>query len=399
LATFAALALVSCRSQAPEQRSTGVAYAGPVTLNLRTDLASKSAPVGTASHGERLELLETRRRFVKVRTAQGVVGWTDSNLLLTQQQMDDLSTLAGKAAKLPSQGVATVDDVVNMHTDPNRQSPSFFQIPEAAKVEVIGHRVAPRVQPVPSKPVVRRTSSNAAKKAKAKDSKKASGPVPPAPQAPVAPRNWQELSRPRAPELPGYAPPQSPPVPLDDWSLVRTHDGKSGWVLARMLTMAIPDEVAQYAEGHRITAYLPLGDVKDGNSIKHNWLWTTVSGGSHPYEFDSFRVFVWSAKRHHYETAYVERNITGYYPVETQALPGQDEKAFSLVLEDKDGKLYKRTYGFSGYHVRVISKIAYQPVAVPDTHAPLNLDPVPAQAAAESGGWKERLRNWRKRWF
>lgn len=64
-----------------------------------------------------------------MRTAQGVVGWTDSNLLLTQQQMDDLSTLAEKAAKLPSQGVATVDDVVNMHTDPNRQSPSFFRFP------------------------------------------------------------------------------------------------------------------------------------------------------------------------------------------------------------------------------------------------------------------------------
>ena len=30
-----------------------------------------------------------------------------------------------------------------------------------------------------------------------------------------------------------------------------------------MLTMSIPDEVAQYAEGHRITAYLPLGEVKE----------------------------------------------------------------------------------------------------------------------------------------
>lgn len=336
---------------------------------------------------------------MKVRTAQGVVGWTDSNLLLTQQQMDDLRTLAETAAKLPSQGVATVDETVNMHTDPNRQSPSFFQIPEAASVAVIGHRVAPRVQTLQTSPAARKTSSNAAKKAKTKDSKKASGPVPPAPQPPPAPRNWEEFSRPRAAELPGYTPQPSAPVPLDDWSLVRTRDGKSGWVLARMLTMAIPDEVAQYAEGHRITSYLPLGDVKDGNATKHNWLWTTVSGGSHSYEFDSFRVFVWSAKRHHYETAYVERNVTGYYPVETQALPGQEEKAFSLVLEDKDGKLYQRTYGFSGYHVRIISKVAYQPAALPDMRAPVNLNPAPAQAAAESGGWIERLRNWAKRWF
>ena len=387
--------LISCRSPAPQARSNGVAYAGPATLNLRKDVVSKSAPVGTASHGERLELLETRRRFVKVRTGQGVVGWTDSNLLLTQAQMDDLHTLAERAAKFPSQGVATVDDAVNMHTDPNRQSPSFFQIPEAASVEVIGHRVAPRVQPVQSPPVVHRTSSNLAKKSKAKETKKASGPVPPMPQPPPPPRDWQEFSRPRATELPGYVPRQSAPVALDDWSLIRTRDGKSGWVLGRMLTMAIPDEVAQYAEGHRITAYLPLGDVKDGSTVKPNWLWTTITGGSHTYEFDSFRVFVWSLKRHRYETAYVERNVTGYYPVETQTLPGQNEKAFSLILEDKDGKLYRRTFGFSGYHVRVISKAAYQKPEVPAVQAPPSLLPAPT----ESRGWMETLVRWRKRWF
>ncbi len=395
---FAALILVSCRSQAPQARSAGVVYAGPATLNLRKDLASKSAPVGTTSHGDRLELLETRRRFVKVRTVQGVEGWTDSNLLLTEQQMGDLRTLAESAAKLPSQGAATVDDAVNMHTDPNRQSPSFFQIPEAASVEVIGHRIAPRVQMVQAPPQVRRRSPNAAKKAKTKDSKKASGPAPPLPQPSPPPRDWQQISRPRADEAPGYTQRESAPVPLDDWSLVRTRDGKSGWVLARMLTMAIPDEVAQYAEGHRITAYLPLGDVKDESGLKHNWLWTTVSGGAHPYEFDSFRVFVWSMKHHRYETAYIERNVTGYYPVETRALPGQEEKAFSLVLEDKDGKLYKRTYGFSGYHVRIISKAPYQPAALPDTRAPQNLNPAPTQTAAQSGVM-EKLGDWRRRWF
>ncbi len=122
--------------------------------------------------------------------------------------------------------------------------------------------------------------------------------------------------------------------------------------------MSIPDEVAQYAEGHRVTAYLPLGDVQDKTTdeTKNNWLWTTASAGLRPYDFDSFRVFVWSSKRHHYETAYIERNVKGYYPVETVTLPGQEEKAFSVVLEDKDGKLYKRTYAFNGYHMRMISK-------------------------------------------
>ena len=93
----------------------------------------------------------------------------------------------------------------------------------------------------------------------------------------------------------------------------RTRAGDASWALARMLVMAIPDEVAQYAERHRITAYLPLGEVRDSehNETRQNWLWTTVSGNQRPYEFDSFRVFVWSVKRHRYETAYIDRNIRG----------------------------------------------------------------------------------------
>ena len=166
-----------------------------------------------------------------------------------------------------------------------------------------------------------------------------------------------------------------------------------------MLVMKIPDEVAQYAEGHRITAYLPLGEVKDPGETKNNWLWATASAGQLPYEFDSFRVFVWSAKRHHYETAYIERNVMGYYPLETEPLPGQDEKDFSLVIEDKDGHLYTRTYGFSGYHVKMISKTLYQPPPpLPEVRATAGFDASPAPAPAVTS-WGAKFRDWRKKWI
>ena len=85
-----------------------------------------------------------RRRFIKVRTADDKEGWVDGYALLTTQQMDDLRTLAERAQQLPSQGMASVYDVLNMHTEPSRQSPSFYQIPEKGQVDIIGHRVAPR---------------------------------------------------------------------------------------------------------------------------------------------------------------------------------------------------------------------------------------------------------------
>jgi hypothetical protein len=399
---FLLVTLTAC-THAPQQPSSGVAYVGPITLNIRKDLASKSPTVAAVKHGDKLDVLELRRRFIKVRTAQGIEGWTDSNLLLTDQQMDDLRHLADGAAKLASQGKATPFDVLNMHSAPARQSPSFFQIAESESVEVIGHRLAPHI--APPEPVQLPAPSKRAdpsRKSKAKQSKASQAPPIPAPPPP--PRSWQDLSKPRATDIPGYARAAQTPATaapqFDDWDLVRTHDGKVGWVLARMLTMSIPDEVAQYAEGHRITAYLPLGEIKDkqGQS-KHNWLWTTSSAGQHPFEFDSFRVFVWSTKRHHYETAYIERNVQGLYPVEAAPLPGQEEKAFSVVLREKDGNLYKRTYAFSGYHVRMISKIAYHPPAdLPEVRASRSFDP-PLPPAQASSGFSQKLSDLRKRWL
>ena len=144
---------------------------------------------------------------------------------------------------------------------------------------------------------------------------------------------------------------------MDDWSLVRTQDHKAGWVLTRMLSMAIPDEVAQYAEGHRITSYFALGQTKDEDSDKTNWLWTTITKGLEPYEFDSFRVFVWSKKHHRYETAYIERNVVGHFPVEVNnsgAAP-----SFSLILEADDGQLVRKTYSFEGFRIRMTHKEPY----------------------------------------
>jgi hypothetical protein len=157
--------------------------------------------------------------------------------------------------------------------------------------------------------------------------------------------------------------------------------------------------VAQYAEGHRITAYLPLGDVKDGDQLKHNWLWTTIGKGTESCEFDSFRVFVWSTRRHRYETAYIERNVIGYFPIAAEPDSSQGGQAFSLVLQDKDGKLYKRTYAFSGYRVRMVLKTPFErPPENPAARASAGLASSPAREPAP-GGWWAKVTAWPQRWL
>ncbi|MCU1338079.1 MAG: hypothetical protein JWO19_3660 [Bryobacterales bacterium] len=362
--------------------------------------------MATLQHGERLDVLETRRRFVRVRTAKGLEGWTDANYLLTQQQVSDLDRLAEFAARLPSQGAGTVFDALNVHTAPSRQAPSFTQIPEKGVVEVLVHRVSPRfavMAPATAPPVkAKGKAAPPSKSAPGKQAKKGGEPPPPAPRPPDPPANWVDLSRPRAADLPGdpeaatvAAAAPAPRPATDDWYLVRTHDGKAGWVLARQIMMSIPDEVAQYAERHVITGYLSLGKV--GATDKDNWLWTTASA-SQTNDFDSFRVFVWSTSRSRYETAYIERNVKGRYPIEAQTVPGEEGKAFSLVLEDKDGQVYKKTYAFSGYRVKMVAKTPYQePPSVPEVRTSRSFEE--EVQAAPTVSWADKLRDVRKRWF
>jgi SH3-like domain-containing protein len=375
--------------------AVGIAYTGPTAVNIREDLGPRANVVTTLQHGERLEVLETRRRFVRVRTAKGLEGWTDVNYLLSQQQVGDLDKLAEFAAKLPSQGKGTTYDALNVHTAPSRQAPSFTQIPEAGAADVLLHRVSPRnaVMPpaaAPVKPKAKNAKPTAPKSAKPDKET----PPPPPPPAPAPPANWVELSRPRAADLGGEQVEAAPvkPVPIDDWYLVRTHDGKAGWVLARQISMSIPDEVAQYAEGHVITGYLSLGKTGD----KDNWLWTTTSAGSQGLDFDSFRVFVWSIKRSRYETAYIERNVKGHYPIAAQPGSGEDA-AFSVVVEDKDGQVYKKTYAFSGYRVKLVSKEPRPaPPAVPEVRTTGSFEEA---QVVQKVSWADQLRGMRKRWF
>jgi hypothetical protein len=347
------------------------AYVGPTTLSLRSELALKSPVAGTVKHGDKLAIVEYKHRLVKVRTEQGVEGWTDMRQLLSPQQMAELRDLAKNATQAFSQGQATVFETLNIHTEPNRASPSFGQIPENGKVDVIGHKLTPRVQHEDALPPVPVKAAPVRKKKASTTTTKIRPPSPP--PAPKAPQNWVALSVPKlepdappppAPETSATPAPaaQAPPdVPMDDWNLIRAQDGKVGWVLTRPLSMAIPDDVAQYAEGHRITSYFPLGQVRDGDSVKNNWLWTTINKGGEPYEYDSFRVFVWSLRHHRYETAYIERNIVGHYPV--QVTNSSADPSFSVVVEGEDGHLYRKTYAFDSYRIHMTSRTQYDPGA------------------------------------
>jgi hypothetical protein len=421
MAAMAAALLAGCSSGPPKAPVIAEAFVGPSDLKLRKEIPLDSGVAAVVHSGDRLEILQQRRGiFLRVRAPNGAEGWTEARQLLSPQDMSGLRDLTEAGAKLVSQGVAITYSDLGVHTQPATSAPAFLVLKADEKFEVLGHVAAPRtalprqslVPPPPPKKPKPAAKPKAAKGANAKV------PPPPMPKPPGPPANWLDLSRtegePAAAAPPVVEPPVvEPPRPvIDDWSLIKTQGGQFGWVLTRRFSMAVPDEVAQYAEGRRIVSYFSLGAIDDGDQKKQQWLWTTISQSGQPYDFDSFRVFVWSLRRHRYETAYIERNLKGYSPVELREVTApaaggaaQTAPGFSVCVEKSDGRRYRRNFAFTGGGVRFAGEQACEaPPPLPTgSVAPVSPARSAAPAAAPKPGFGARIRNkWTslmKKWF
>lgn len=387
---IAFLTLAGCSTAPDRDPVLGEAYIGPSTLQIREELTARAELVATAKHGEKVDLIGRRRRFYKVRVAAGGEGWVDGRQLLSRADMDYLSRIAERARQAPSQGRASVFEALNVHTVPNRQAPSFFQITHDGQVDVIAHELAPRIPFDPPDFIQLSPVAQIVRKAKKKKAAPAVEP-PPLPKPPAVPSNWLELSRNPQGIIPTKKEPVDTPtppnaIPLDPWTLVRAKDGRAGWVLTRMLLMAIPDEIAQHAERAHISAYFSLGQTLDKGEAKPVWLWATLVKPGSGHDFDSMRIFVWSTRRHRYETSYIERNLKGWLPIQVKK-----EGGFSVVVEEKDGRVLERTYGLTNYRAKVVSR---QPAQWPAAWAPASKAPARGTKApaAVDPPWQDKAK-------
>ena len=393
------MASIGCQNQSSEV--LGQAYVAPATINLRKELAQKNSTVAVLKHGERVSIVDVRRRFVKVRTEEGAEGWVDSVELLSPAEMDEIRRERQQAATLPSEGAATAYETLNIHIAADRRSPAFAQIAEGASVQVLKYKAAPKVSTARPPSLVIERPPPPSRKHRPEREGKHNLPAPPLPPKP--PANWETIPAERiggseSAAAVGAEQGQKPiekqiedvkkPVVLEEWSLVKTKANQIGWVLSRNLDMSIPDEVAQYSEGKRITSYFSLGAVNDEEKgVKHNWLWTTASG-TPPYDFDSWRVFLWNRRRHRYETSYRQRDIEGYFPVHVNADNSNAAgPTFDLITKDDDGKLRLRTYLFDGVRVHLIGTEDYHPSAAGKPNRAAGLKAQPLHAKIPKSGW------------
>jgi hypothetical protein len=384
MAVVAACCLSSCSQTTEPAPVLGQAFVGPAALQIRKELGARSPLVATVNHGERLDLIGRRRRFYEVRTKNGAEGWVDGRQLLSSEAMEQLAALAKQTAGAPGQGHATVFDALNIHTEPNRQSPSFFQIGPGQHVDVVGYLRAPRIAFDPPELI---PSTPAPDKRAQRPKKAPQYPPPPPARPPSVPRDWLALSGNPEGVLREKAVPaqEAPAVHLEDWTLVRNKEGRAGWALSRSLFMAVPDEVAQYAERARISAYFSIGTIEAKPESKKVWLWAALSPGTNDRDFDSLRIFSYNPRRQRYETAFIERGVRGWLPI---IVSGESARSFRVVVQEKSGAIVEREYTLTNYRAKVTSR---KPSKQPEPYWKLDQQgrgkPNPLAGPRRGDGW------------
>jgi hypothetical protein len=140
---------------------------------------------------------------------------------------------------------------------------------------------------------------------------------------------------------------------LEDWWLVRDAENRVGWVLARMVDIDVPLDIAQYAEGQRFVAFFALNQVQDpgkegaDKNVSQYLCVITEPHDGLPYDYDQIRVFTWNVRKHRYETAYREHGLNGVLPVTVTSENFDKEgtlPVFILRVKDDSGNVSERKY-------------------------------------------------------
>ncbi len=319
-------------------------YVSAAETSLRDRVATMYNKVGTVENGDRVEILEKQRRFLRVRTDKGQEGWIEERSLVPQDIFDGFQKLAQDNSATQVQGHGTTRAELNMHLTASRDGDHLYQLKDGEKVEILRRATAPKNPPKAAKPAPAPAKPSAAKPGKDKKE------PPPAKKA-TPPPTSPPLAAGSTSAAPAAAPAPPPPV-MEDWYLVRSSSGHVGWVLLRMIDLDVPLDVAQYAEGQRIIAYFVLNSVdEDGKQVPQYLMLLNEPKDGLAWDYDQIRVFTRNRAKHRYETAYRERNLEGYLPVKVghQVFDKEgDLPTFTIRKKNDQGQIVDMTYKLNG---------------------------------------------------
>jgi hypothetical protein len=315
-------------------------YVSAQETSLRDRVATMYNKIGAVHSGDRVEILEKQRRFLRVRTDSGQEGWIEERSLVPQDVYDAFQKLASDNASQQVQAHGTARSELNIHVTPSREGEHLYQLKDGEKVEVLKRATAEKDPP---------KSANATQSPKNTATAQPQTKTEPVPAKPAPSAKATSASG---------KPPEPPKAVMEDWYLVRNSAGHVGWVLLRMIDLDIPLEVAQYAEGQRIMGYFVLNTVQEEDKQVPQYLvLLNQPKDGLAWDFNQIRIFTRNRAKHRYETAYRERNLEGYFPVKTghQDFGKEgDLPTFAIRKKTDDGQMVDITYKLNGPIVRRI---------------------------------------------
>lgn len=263
---------------------------------LRNRVAPVNQPVTQVVNGQRLEVLQQVGRFTQVKAPNGKVGWLANETVIDQSIYDKFAELAKENEHTPvlSHGLLR-ESYYWLRDAPSRDSDRFYLLHRNAKLELL---------------------------------KRASVPRPEPPGA--------------LPRMKNGAP--APPV-LEDFWLARDAQGHVGWVRGGALDEDVPQDVALLSIGKKVLEAKVLRTVYDPESNRPNhevpeYVVALVPWGKYglPYDFDEVCVYTWDVRRHHWETAFRDRDVQGYLPIRVsqETVKGRSDPVFSFRVATND---------------------------------------------------------------
>jgi hypothetical protein len=351
------LSLAACKHSGG--RVLEVAYVSGVQVVLRDRVAAVFEKAGLVKNGDRVEVLDHDRHFVKVRTASGQMGWMEQRYIVSQDVYDRLQKLTAENLNDPVQAQGITRNDTNLHVEPGRETEHLYQILTGERLLLLKRGTAEKTSVATPTRAANSAAKSIAKSEKSAGKEDEKQPEKKAPESAPAPSSVPH--------------PAAPPAPIEDWWLVRDTHARVGWVLARMVDLDVPLDVAQYAEGQRIMAFFALNEVQDGDKKIPQYLTVlTEPKDGLPFDFNQFRVFTWNVRRHRYETAYRER-VEGVLPVTVAQEDFGKEGVLPVfivrVLGD-DGKVSERKYKLNTPMVRRVYAPGEEPTHATATRRP-----------------------------
>jgi hypothetical protein len=373
-----------CNRIRPEKHD--MVYVAARQMYLHDRVAAVSNRVAEVTNGQALEVMEHGRRFYKVKTQKGEIGWIEEHAVIDSELYRNFQKLAEDHKNDAVVANAVLRDDMYLHLTPGRNTEHFLLLPGNAKVQMLARATVPksvagtspvrhRAATVPAAPPSSATAGDASSKAK---------------QASPAAAERSPSSSPTAVGSQTLA-----PAVLEDWWLVRDGNGHAGWLLSSRMDVDVPDSVAQYAEGqHIVGAYVfttitdPDADTPDHQKPEYVMLLSPPKAGL-PFDFDQVRVFTWSVKRHRYETAFRIHPIQGYLPVTISRVTERNGSVptFSFKISaDSDVAIDTQT---GTAHPANLRTITYEMIDTVVRRTGPDLAPIPTGRKAEAKALKK----------